>query len=204
MTLAAVFSQISVYAPHTLEIPEILQQRNPRRLQTNNQPKLNFRFDDLETPTNPRQTPHSAIPFSPCTPKAMSFTAPWVTSQSPAGIEELASSCAITKAAVPAFEELSTPVCRAYYFESQTFSWPSGEDLNPSTYDEDAPMLALQSDSQDSVMIYDRVGERMLEVSALPPWSKGLTEKICTGEQESLTTSSGLAPTIISSSTGSS
>lgn len=181
MTLAEVFNQLSVH-PRTLGVPNFpSQQRVPKRLQTNNHPPLSVRFDDVATPTNQRQTLYSAIPFSPCTPKAMSFPSPWVVAQSPAGIEEAAAARprAVSKIYKPAYEELSTPICRAYYFDTQTFPRPVGEIPNPPAYEEDAPMLALQSDSQDSVMIYDRVGERMLEVngSGVPPWTKGVAEK---------------------------
>lgn len=191
MTLAEVFNQLSVH-PHTLEVPDFrLQQCAPRRLQTNNHPPLSVRFDDLATPTNSKQTLHSAITFSPCTPKAMSFPSPWVVSQSPAGIEEVARPRAVSKVYKPAFEELSTPVCRAYYFDAHTFPRPVGEALNPSAYEEDAPMLALQSDSQNSVIIYDRVGERMLEVSGsgIPPWTKETEGQNLTREQEGVAAS---------------
>jgi hypothetical protein len=201
MTLAAVFSQLSVHPTHSLEVPQfLLQQRTPRRLQTNSQPKLSVRFDDLATPTNLKQTLHSAIPFSPCTPKAMSFTAPWVVSQSLVSGEEIANSLAVAKASKPNLEELTTPVCRAYYFDSLVFPRPSGQDANPSAYEEDAPMLALQSDCQDSVMIYDRVGERMLEVSAstIPPWSTDLGEEKSGDMQETIAVS-GSTETAISS-----
>jgi hypothetical protein len=193
ITLAAVFSQLSVHPTHSLEVPQfLLQQRTPRRLQTNSQPKLSVRFDDLATPTNLKQTPlHSAIPFSPCTPKAMSFTAPWVVSQSLVDGEEIANSLTVAKASKPNLEELTTPVCRAYYFDSLVFPRPSGQEANLSAYEEDAPMLALQSDCQDSVMIYDRVGERMLEVSAstIPPWSTDLGEEKSGDKQETIAVS---------------
>lgn len=123
----------------------------------------------------------------------MSFTAPWMASQTPAIGEETAESCAaVTKSHKLAFDELTTPVCRAYYFDRQTFAGRMEQNSTPATYSEDAPLLALQSDSQDSVILYDRVGERMTEVSTLdvPGWSKDRGETGVSVEQEALKTPS--------------
>ncbi|QDS69316.1 hypothetical protein FKW77_003225 [Venturia effusa] len=193
MTLDAVFRQLAVHRTYNLGVSKpSLPNRNPQRIQTNNQPRLSVRFDDMATPTTARPIHYSAVPFSPCTPQAMSFTAPWMVPPSPAIGEETAESCAIAELHKPAFDELTTPICRAYYFEPQRFAGRVDEKATPSTYGDDATLLALESDSQDSVILYDRVGERMTEVSTLevPGWSKDRTERGSSVEQEALKTPS--------------
>ncbi|TLD39002.1 hypothetical protein E2P81_ATG01545 [Venturia nashicola] len=202
MTLDAVFRQLAVHRPYNVGMSKpCLPGRNPQRIQTNNQPRLSVRFDDMATPTTAIPLQHSAVSFSPCTPQAMFFTAPWIDSQHPAIGEETAESCAAgTKSHKPSFDELTTPVCRAYYFEPHKFAGRMEQNSTPTTYNDDAPLLALQSDSQDSVILYDRVGERMTDVSTLdvPGWTKDGGETGLSVEQEAPKTPSsahfGVAP----------
>jgi hypothetical protein len=195
-TLAAIFGQMAV---HPRSPPDgaqsCLRQSASRKAREISQPELNVRFDDIKSPIGSKlksptwfgsfRTLPSSAPFSPSTPKAMYMTAPWmvdsnfysgsdsVNNNREEGMDDSTSQFWLPKE-VPANKDFCSKTTWNGQIDADISSGLDGGHLDPSYHTHDAPMLILPSETQDSLLLYDREAKSMTEInsSTMPPWSK--------------------------------